>query len=41
MWDDVRGTAGMATLGELQHTKPPDRIRLYSNKARSPFCSGI
>ena len=41
MWDDVRVTADMVTLGELQHTERPARIRLYSNKGRSFSYSGI
>lgn len=41
MWDDVRVTADMVTLGELQHTRPPGQVRLYSNSSRSPSYSGI
>ncbi|MDY7028009.1 MAG: hypothetical protein SVR04_06905 [Spirochaetota bacterium] len=41
MWDDVRVTADMVTMGELQHTPPPKRVHLYSNQERSPSYTGI
>ncbi len=41
MWDDVRVTADMVSLGELQHTQAPKRVRLYGNSQRSPSYSGI
>jgi len=41
MWDDVRITADMVSLGELQHTQAPKHIRLYANQERSPSFSGI
>ena len=41
MWDDVRVTADMVSLGELQHTQAPKRVRLYGNSQRSRSYSGI
>ena len=41
MWDDVRVTADMVSLGELQHTQAPKRVRLYGNSKRSLSYSGI
>lgn len=41
MWDDIRVSADMVTLGELQHTQIPRRVRLYSNRGRSPSYGGI
>ena len=41
MWDDVRVTADMVTMGELLHTAAPKRIRLYTSSERSPSYSGI
>ena len=41
MWDDVRVTADMVSLGELQHTQAPKKVRLYGNLQRSPSYSGI
>ena len=41
MWDDVRVTADMVSLGELQHTQAPKRVCLYGNSQRSRSYSGI
>lgn len=41
MWDDVRVTADMVTMGELQHTQAPKRICLYTNRERGTSYSGI
>jgi len=41
MWDDVRVSADMVSLGELQHTQAPKRVRLYGNSQRSQSYSGI
>lgn len=41
MWDDIRVTADMVSLGELQHTQAPKRVCLYSNSKRSLSYSGI
>ena len=41
MWDDVRVTADMVTVGELQHTQAPKRLRLYTNRDRGSSYSGI
>ncbi len=41
MWEDLRVTADMVTLGDMQHTGVPKRIRLAENRARGSSYSGL
>ncbi|MFO7849515.1 MAG: hypothetical protein R6V67_06115 [Spirochaetia bacterium] len=41
MWEDLRVTADMVTLGDMQHTGAPKRVRIASNSERGSSYSGL
>lgn len=41
MWEDLRVTADMVTLGNMQHTGVPTRVRMVTNRERGSSYSGL